>query len=785
LDRICHAMIQHRNTNEPFFKLGTIGFSSEPKDIALCYPYVAGIVNNQIEVYSLYTTGSYDDAHSLQVDYKSRLLSLINFDDGKLICGSSERFYFVTGNSLAYMVPPPLNQQINFLYDQQLYRQAHHLRLLKYDVCNTPSEQVERLLMNMHYDAGFAILMRGDFATAFKYFYAVHDTYAQTCRDIRDILALFRELPPPKHSSNKKQQQQQQVFIDSDFFANWRGVKSTIVSGKLLYNLLKESIINHSITVSYSDDSVSEEGLALDLLNDSLNHLVFFLERLRASEITLRSPYEQATLEYTLIALYIRMMDNSDSIVPYQKIESIITGTNSCSFDSNLKSKFLHLLKTAKCLRHYSLLIKSGAKGDLDQYLHALTSLLQNIKEDRFAAQYDVVDDVVSILCDVSGDDLMSEDVRPSLVWCMTKNPSKSSSIFTVDRAVQPEPAAVIRFLNDFPQNIKLQYLHYLITQKRTTEPKHHTLHALTLIDNIMAVIPPLSTSSMLRVRAGEEFGLLGQYRRNLLNHLCDSEWYDVQEVYDRLLRTDRLYEELIEIYRRRSMHAEALSVFLYNLNDWLGAEEYCDTEYAKQQKKFEEELSARRRTKGQVSVQQSNEIYNSLFTKLVQVSIKRPTNSDGVTLVTSSTKFMNDQIPVELVSLLNRRFKEMDVASIVTILPDETPLATLEHFLTQTLQTNYHQSRVAQLKNKLAQNANIHTRQVQLKAAQRSVSIKSDTVCPVCRNPIGNAVFAVFPDMSCVHYRCLQNAPNSKEKLRNVHPQTNVDFEKDPKQFD
>lgn len=61
-----------------------------------------------------------------------------------------------------------------------------------------------------------------------------------------------------------------------------------------------------------------------------------------------------------------------------------------------------------------------------------------------------------------------------------------------------------------------------------------------------------------------------------------------------------------------------------------------------------------------------------------------------------------------------------------------------------------------------------------QIKETQKVVRTNETTMCPVCHKPLGDAVFARYPNGIVVHYKCY-----AKQKDRNVDPVTGARFDR------
>jgi hypothetical protein len=55
-------------------------------------------------------------------------------------------------------------------------------------------------------------------------------------------------------------------------------------------------------------------------------------------------------------------------------------------------------------------------------------------------------------------------------------------------------------------------------------------------------------------------------------------------------------------------------------------------------------------------------------------------------------------------------------------------------------------------------------------------VAITRDKLCPVCYKPLGDRVFAYFPNGTVVHFKCFRDAT--------IDPVTGLDFKKEQDKF-
>jgi hypothetical protein len=96
-------------------------------------------------------------------------------------------------------------------------------------------------------------------------------------------------------------------------------------------------------------------------------------------------------------------------------------------------------------------------------------------------------------------------------------------------------------------------------------------------------------------------------------------------------------------------------------------------------------------------------------------------------------------------------------------------------------------QSRTSKIIAKISENSNIDVRHKHNIITKRSVTINLQTNCDVCEiegtQNIGDSGFAVFPDLSICHFRCLNNmilnnnSFDKNKKDKNIHPKSGNNF--------
>ncbi|KAF0976123.1 hypothetical protein FDP41_004798 [Naegleria fowleri] len=772
---------------------------AEPLSVCLCFPYVACLMNDSLDIYNLYwressssnasnsnSNNNTNNNTSLTAINNSttkttmqakKVYSLPNNRDSTTIFADEHRFYVVTENSNAirYLSPPNTEVQLRTLREELLSPQAHHLFKMKQD---KNSEEFRKELMEFQFANGKANLERGRPKEAFRFFL---ESMKQSKylpiddrKDIREILRYFMYYSGSSHS--------QFSLIPPNFFPS--SISSEPIREKLTQNFKQKKIrigVDESIVLNEMKMNFGDHFINL-LIHKTYMYLMEFLEIVHSNP-RYKPDFldQQAAVEYTLLALYSlphpdmvsKEFEDSDrkSLAYYHQscytsIEKVVKRKHEPGFEKYIEQLFKVLIDT-KCWRHAALLAHN-----LGQSTQQVMNIFKtNISRDIYYDQFDGVDDVVEILSQMDGNTLLQNpSIREFISWVISLNPSKSVKIFTAPRANPPIPDLVLEFLNPFPLNMTVQYLHHIIYETKGQGisdrdlNRYHTDYALSLIDYV-TLIYPNNLDKKLAPPAGTEQGDVGKYRSYLLKHIKESSRYN-KEAVDKKLQTTNLNEEKISLFHVMGKHDEALTVLVKT--DLKRAEEYCDTVFEEEQKS-----SVLLSKSGNQS-----STYNPYLIRLIEITTN-PTLFDEYDEESALRRMMS------VLSLLQRRASDINIIDVLSVLPEHGELKQLSTFLTQAIQFTHHNNRTTLIKNELARNASMQVKARHVKATTRSVTVTSTTSCPVCEQPIGNAVFAVFPDQSVVHYRCLlSNEDEKKEKNKNVHPKNGIDFKKFPVDF-
>jgi hypothetical protein len=636
-------------------------------------------------------------------------------------------------------------------------------------------ETIPSRMKSLYYAAGFQNLSKGKIKAGFKCLLVSRNSTvdAGIRVDARDVLQCFqqteaegKERPIDNYQYvNNKQDIQFLSLCPASLLEGYKTKSTVKVEKKLLDKQFSE------IAKSISTINVKQQPkIPAILIQKAVIYLTRFLELIRKpTNDQSEDPQEQFAIEFALVSLYIRKLRTSADA--YSKIEQIVQNNNHYSIAANTSAgrRFRDMLEHYGLIRHLALLYKSQGP---QYYSQALDILRNRSKFEIFKDRYSGVNDVIEILRSIDGPDLMSPAMIPHLVHVVNKAKGNAVTVFTARRKHEPDVKHVIHFLRAHPIRILQQYLYHLIYEQNVEDEALHTEYAITLTQSIVELIPResnqfFSTEAALnpyvRVKAGEEVGLLGQYRKQLLFHLANSKFYNHAAVLE-ALKDKALYEELVVLYRVMNRHYDALRTLLFNLLDHKEAERYCKRVFNEEIEQDKQKQENFRLIRKQTSARIYNPHYITYIKVFVDMLKEKPTM---------------DMTP--LLDLLNYSAHEIDLSQAVDILPENMPCVQILQGLTQAIQNTHFRNKSGAFTRNVFKTANQEAIKRQWEATQRRIVISAHTKCSKCSQVIGQSVFATFPDLTVVHYHCMLQAPNSSEKLKSIHPKSKRNFCKFP----
>lgn len=358
--------------------------------------------------------------------------------------------------------------------------------------------------------------------------------------------------------------------------------------------------------------------------------------------------------------------------------------------------------------KQYSALAKlHRVLGNLDKSLEVLTKLVrEEVTDKHFRGIKDLVDCLI-----------LSSD--PSVVWRYTdfildRDAAEGVRVFTETQA-SLDPSRVLHTLQRYPE-ARLGYLHYLIDTKKLQDEKYHTELVLHYVDEAVRLMG-----------AGEDAtspDQLGEARTKLQDLLSSSCHYQPQSVLARLQGTD-LHVETAAVFGRLGEHEKALSMLVHQLKDFGAAEQYCIT---------------------QSRAAAHSKVKSNIFLKLLKIYLRPPPggSEDDIELAPA-------------VELLSVHAEELEVSSVLALLPPTWSLPIVHHYLRAALRNSMHQSRIKKIQQTLIRSENLQQKFILYKVSKDMgpIPLAANRVCCVCNRGFTTCSFTIYPNGVMAHPSC------------------------------
>ncbi|KAI8993253.1 CNH domain-containing protein [Pilobolus umbonatus] len=668
----------------PTRKVG-IEWSGPPEQIGYSYPYVIAILPKHVEVRNIQT---------LTLVQQIELSNTRFLNQGKLV-------YVASTSQIYRLTPYSFSSQIDQLVEKQEFKEAVSL-LDQIDAVLVENKEKKLIAIRTAY--AHDLFRCGEYDTALGLFQEL-DTPAA------EVISLYPEIISGNLSRHTEEEE-----LDLVTPANKKR-RDNSDEEKLKDD--RSSIRSRTMTISSQSnrkDTVALTGLNL---REAVRYLIRYLtdkrqklaRRLNGSSI--KSPstnksitedevdndelqYEATIVDTTLLKSY--MMTNDALVGPLLRVQNHCD-VKECEIILSDKKKYKELVDLYNCKGLHSkaldLLERLGKQSDgpLRGVSHSIR-YLQKLGLEHF--------------------DLVLNYSR----WVLEKDPKQGMDIFIDDLAeVETFPRErILEHLESISGDLTIQYLEYIIEELHDESPEFHNRLVIAYLDKIM------------NDRENDDKEARNTLRSRLLAFLTESSHYKAEKILSRL-PIDDLFEERAILLSRIGQHDQALDIYVYKLQNYTMAEEYCT-------KIFQEDSA-----KGE-----------KMYLTLLKVYLQ-PSNNEK--------PLINPAL-----DLLAHHGSHINASEVLAILPTNTRLHGLFPFFEKYIrETNKNRYMDLIVKN-LLKAEQIQVEEQLMYYRSRAVKITEDRMCPQCNKRIGNSVFAVFPNGVVVHYSCKEKIEQTQWKI-------------------
>ncbi|KAL7310879.1 Vacuolar morphogenesis protein 6 [Mucor circinelloides] len=682
----------------PTRKVG-IEWSGTPEQIGYSYPYVIAILPKHVEVRNIQT---------LTLVQQIDLANTKFLNQGKLV-------YVASTSQIYRLTPFSFSVQIDQLVEKQEYKEAVSL-LDQIDAVLV--ENKEKKLNTIRTAYAHDLFRCGEYDTALGLFQELDTPAAEVIRLYPEMISGSLAA---KHHDQDEDQVEEDLPEDSELLSPG-SKKSTVFNDDSSRPSSRAASIRSKATTIASHQShhlKKKETVPLTGLNlrDAVSYLIRYLtdkrqklaRRLNNSG-SLKSDgssntgdgddllYQASLVDTSLLKSY--MMTNDALVGPLLRVQ------NHCDVEEceNIlmdKKKYKELVDLYNCkglhARALDLLEKLGKQpdGPLRGVLPTIR-YLQKLGLDHF--------------------DLVLQYSR----WVLEKDPKHGMDIFIDDLTeVETFPREkVLHHLESISSDLAIQYLEYIIEELHDESTEFHNRLVIAYLDKINS-----------DKQGVDKENAIANVRSRLISFLTDSSCYKAEKILSRL-PIDDLFEERAILLSRIGQHDQALDIYVYKLENYVMAEEYCTKVYQEDPVKGEK-----------------------MYLTLLKVYLQPPSNQQKPLIEPA-------------LDLLAHHGSHIDASQVLAILPSSTRLFGLFPFFEKYIrETNKNRNMDLVVKN-LLKAEQIQVEEQLMFYRSRAVKITEDRMCPQCNKRIGNSVFAVFPNGVVVHYSCKEKIEQTQWKI-------------------
>ncbi|GMS79624.1 hypothetical protein PENTCL1PPCAC_1799, partial [Pristionchus entomophagus] len=411
---------------------------------------------------------------------------------------------------------------------------------------------------------------------------------------------------------------------------------------------------------------------------------------------------------------------------------------NSCSFEDAEM-----MLRDAKQLRSLFILYETRRKHQMALSLLKEQAALAPHSDPFFHGIYPTVEYLQTL--GNSHLDAIFEYAK----WVLAEDPIEGITIFTGDEtsdlARNLNRDKVLDFLEEECIEAVIPYLEHVIFK---WEDESARLHEALLeyyarkVKELLKEYTHAFHDDENVIRAGQEEGDLGMYRRKMLKFLHHSLSYSPNKILVQLNHY-AFCEERALILGRLKKHEEALSIYTGVLHDINAAEEYCRLYY-----------------------NAADPIDSQVYLHLVRAFVSPSDPQLGTAVLFSPDADLPTPTPnVTLaIKVLSRHADKMDAVAALSLIPDDSALCDLSASLTALVRATAHEAAASSIRRALCESACLRVERRKKEVSSTRVLITSNTQCVHCEKKIGTSTFVRHAQTGEVeHLYCHESSDRNK----------------------
>ncbi|KAH9886414.1 SPX domain-containing protein [Xylariomycetidae sp. FL2044] len=315
--------------------------------------------------------------------------------------------------------------------------------------------------------------------------------------------------------------------------------------------------------------------------------------------------------------------------------------------------------------------------------------------------------------------------------WVLRRDPDLGMEIFVADSAnAEHMPRErVVSYLGAIDQDLEIRYLDHLVNELDDGTPDFHNRLVELLVKSLM--------EKNDRDEAWEE------RLAKLVAFLKESSQYSLMRAFGSIPHDDpAFYEAQAVVLSSMGQHKQALEIYVFKMQDYAKAEEYCNHIHALPSSRRESITTA-----DPDDPDATPSIYHTLLSLYLTPPLPHKPNLEPA------------------LALLSRHGSRLPASSTLSLIPDSLPVSNLESYFRGRIRAANSVVSESRIVEALRKTQLVNTQALLLLGdglpggqggRNRRVVVGEERVCGVCHKRLGNSVVAVLPDNSVVHYGCL-----------------------------
>ncbi|KAG8627189.1 hypothetical protein KVT40_004672 [Elsinoe batatas] len=323
--------------------------------------------------------------------------------------------------------------------------------------------------------------------------------------------------------------------------------------------------------------------------------------------------------------------------------------------------------------------------------------------------------------------------------WPLETMPQMGMEIFLADtdNAEHLPRDRILAHLESIDPDLSLRYLEHIITELDDDTPDFHQMLADSYINKLKSPsLSPTDTST---------------YQTKLESHLRTSTSYNKAKIFRQLpADSPTFYESRAIVLRAMGNHKQALSIYVYQLKDYLKAETYCNEIYL-------ESTTASR----------SRALSTPRKPSFTPPPISTTSDPDTTNVYTILLSLYLRPAPGEsrnwppALSLLSHHGARLPASSTLDLVPDDLAVKDLQAYFRGRMRQEITAQNEMRVVRGLEEVRRVRTEGELVFGKEgrggrnRRVRVGEEQHCRVCAKRLGGSAIRVWPDGEVVHYGC------------------------------